>query len=323
MKRGWRWGWIAALFLAWTGCTDRISHDGDAQSREGCECPDEDSTCVDGLCVQSKPCAESACEDGYRCTYDPPQSDANRLTIACICDPSSDTWSSCAPACTDDSDCVTGFVCHEGSCHFEPGCLTSDVCAQDEWCLLSPVSPEISQYDRFLTREVCAPAGATAPGDPCEWDTECASGYCSIRATSAICGDTSPCRSNADCPGERCVSGQCAPPLGTCQYCESPEHMCIEQTAACVLPCTTNADCDDGECRLDAAMLYCIDEPPRCAADEFFYPHDDAADFGAPLRAPGQSCMLHQTCWTDADCPDTYECYLQYHRASGYCGRPV
>ncbi|MEM9455075.1 MAG: hypothetical protein AAGF11_12915 [Myxococcota bacterium] len=100
--------------------------------------------------------------------------------------------------------------------------------------------------------------------------------------------------------------------------------MCIEQTAACVLPCATNTDCDDGECRLDSldsSMLYCIDEPPRCAADEFFYQHDDDIEFGNPFEVSGQSCMLQQTCWTDADCPDTYECYLRARQPSGYCGR--
>ena len=116
-------------------------------------------------------------------------------------------------ACTQDTDCIDGYVCRDQSCCNVasgrcPGqCKTGSPCQDDVDCLVCDLSCKDG---------ACTPAGPSCSGVKCETDAQCTecggkceAGYCRINSTPTCAGRS--CASDADCLscGGSCQSGLC------------------------------------------------------------------------------------------------------------------
>lgn len=303
------WGLWSVVAL---GCAeDRVLHEGPPSAT--CRCPDPSAKCVDGLCYKPGDCGESGCDAPFVCNS------PHAETPACICEYAADSWSECAPRCDSQTDCGPLFECQqpEGICRYRYECLSDDLCPDDQVCMSPDVGEAILKLDpsvqfRSVCGEIIRDAGL---GEACEHDEDCASGRCRGYFDNECTSER--CIANADCgAGERCVSRVCAPAAGPCEYCDDGERLCIEDSAACVIACSTSSQCGDSDCGFDNfGLLYCREADRRCDDNEFF------VDPTGYWQEHGPICALHQACWASTDCPETYRCLPVWGDATGYCAR--
>ena len=305
---------VGLLGLAATlaiGCLEeRILHD---EASSECVCPDPDATCIDGLCVEVGECNRTTCAAEYECNA--PLA-FEHMKLGCLCSPEPARWVECAPRCESEDDCGHSFRCRQpdGLCIYEHRCLTSDACDAGSLCAFDyDDSDPIYDFKADIPR-TCRRPGPGKRGEGCNDHADCLSGLCSIEQT---CKEAVRCRANEDCDvAERCVTDQCRPADGVCEYCDLPGHFCDEYSGACERRCATTADCGQTDCVLDSVSgLICSDVPHLCNDDEFRPGPDGGESSEVPL------CLRHRTCWIGRDCSTGYDCISIADRVTGYCGR--
>jgi hypothetical protein len=205
-------------------CTDEVC-DVDAHCRHidvsPCTPCSTDAQCDDG-----NPCTDDTCSNG-RCAVAqrPEGSDCSALCrVGDMCD----ATGTCVLSGTT-IDCSDGDLC------------TLDVCGSDGTCS-NPLDPNANNC------RPCSIAADCNDGNPCT-NKACVDGKCQVTPIGGLCSDGNPCNGT-----EVCQSGICQP--GTPPTC-SPINACFTATCdplqgcrsdpipGCV-PCTTAADCDDG-----------------------------------------------------------------------------
>jgi len=303
-----------ALILFPLACTEEVVfHDTlpvppvplDSET-SGCECPDIGAYCAAGLCVKPGQCSKSSCDPNYVCN----QSEFSNTYTACVCGTDLEASESCAPRCESDSDCEPSFVCRqpEGVCKLRDRCLSHHACSPDEVCGYANYPPNLDEYSLQLWGPECSvPIAARPAGSTCEDALECTSGICRY----GTCLDR--CDNNATCDAsQRCVDGACLPVDGQCESCDALDHWCLASSGACLQSCSVGQDCGASDCTMDpySQGLFCAEGIARCGKSEFLYEDDDLT-----------TCLVHQTCWIDADCGGDYTCIPISDGVTGYCGR--
>src|SRR5262249_1209817 len=118
---------------------------------------------------------------------------------------------------------------------------------------------------------------------------------------------------NAECPAEQhceSVGGEpiCTARVSECtDFCTDPAAFCIppiNEPIQCVRGCRSTADCDGVDCEFRNGEITACGSALHCAPEEFHY---------------RDSCLIHQSCWTDDECQAPYTCRL-FDTPSGYCG---
>ncbi len=191
--------------------------------------------------VQERGCASDLdCSADQRC-------DASRGLCLCIDDNACDAAEFCnlAGACQPKLECLNNGDCGGGTsmCDSTTGaCVTLSASLQ---CVLDSQCP----FGSFCEGQACR-SGCREDGD-CALGTPCIAGQCD--ATPGACSGNSFCEFGQLCNAQnRCVDHALRSTL--CAECQSgdflsdcPEDCLIDQSVA-PDPCSTNADCDRGEC---------------------------------------------------------------------------
>ena len=207
----------------------------------------------------------------------------------------------CTSACSENTDCPTGFNCFAtlGQCipgNFECAACQQTPCDAGEFC--------------NTTSGECGPPQGLCGN--CSEDAGCADN----RACRTINGNAACVqRCEEGCPtGTACVDGGCVPDSGICDPCAG---MCAGGTPYCVAAegrcaeCGPTAPCDDG-LRCDQMTFTCTDALPNgmCLVDS------DCQGGGVCFNG---TCV---ECFQDSDCParnrcDTNSFTCQYSPCAG------
>ncbi|MEL7306125.1 MAG: hypothetical protein AAGJ56_09885, partial [Myxococcota bacterium] len=269
------------------------------ENLSGCE---TEEACVDGGCVAyvdvpcdgTAPCADGfVCGDGSVCERAGPGLDDGE-----VC--------SSAGACTSGF-CVDGVCCDtscEGVCR---SCLAAQSEGVDGVCTFVPAGSEVVSNDEPPVEDcpgvqTCDGEGACfakAPGDVCDGDDECSSGFC----TDGVCCEER-CGGTCQRCGEQgsCVAVTSGEDPGTCASCFS-DGSCdgrdIGEGCSAATECGSNSCVDDVCCSsaCDGVCQSCssgtcesvlgVADPDTCAQCTA------AGECAAPA---GESCVVDTDC---------------------------
>lgn len=157
------------------------------------------------------------------------------------------TNGTCTAACTDDAQCGAGQICEAGRC--TDGCTNNAQCRAGEACVNGRCLFQGCRNDAECPLGQFCNAGTCAQG--CKNDNECVIGRC-------INHRCQPCASDKEClAGEKCINGQCTVPavLSLAQVCGNGKVEAGEQCDNGV----ANADTSGSTCRMDCSVNRCGD----------------------------------------------------------------
>lgn len=148
--------------------------------------------CADGACLT--PCTNGTCDDGFTCTKDVCQPNANP--------PDGGTQPT---ACTDDPTCGTGKYCNNGTCTVDtrpkPNCTVDSECGTT-----GAAKKCLAGYCRFTC------AGTGSAGDQYCRTIDSRIGTCASDGVCRSSKEASPqCTGPGTCPlsGQSCIDNQC------------------------------------------------------------------------------------------------------------------
>lgn len=172
-----------------------------------------------------------------------------------------------AGGCTLDSDCGSGQICSAGSCRAAPpGAGLGAACTQDSDCQSSLcLAGACTQTCDWTTPSSGCPAGFYCGGDA----SSCDRGYCrSGSAGASALGD--PCAADTECASLLCASGRCSTPCipggalacpatFTCQVGTLPCRGSCQRSGALGDACERNEDCTTLICAVTDTRTFCTD----------------------------------------------------------------
>ena len=224
-------------------------------------CADPTLPCIDlccGRCVPAVECRSDAdCPVGQYCAL---KFDSASGDLTGTCEPVPDG------ACVRDEDCGEGGFCEFGPCPLCFPCPCFGTCVYE--------THECKQH-------LDCPAGQ-------ECKTFCGNGWCEnwcVDLPEGVCWYDKDCEE-----GEHCEGAIICPPGAMCLIADQPGK-CTKNT---YLPCTSSAECPEGQvCDTSQCLSCCPDLPPgeACIA-----------------MCCGQCVPAQKGCWSDADCPKGYFC---------------
>ena len=247
--------------------------------------------------------ALALCDEGYECDHH------NR----CICM----NLDLCGIDCSGDCTCPEDSVCDPGTdtCRLPLICLDNSMCPDDFVC--RPIMGTVMHY-------TCTQPNGKEVGEDCQRSWDCNSSICHTNVCLKFC------TGNAGCPrGQYCSEvdhgelgcvfvSECGP------TCNGPDEFCGDHGHECVSNyCRTGVDCE-GDCGIH------IDRPLLGQCLPIDFPEDGFCGDSEFVHTPSSHdghCLIFKACWTDADCPNPYRCFLDDMlnvpppAGSGLCGR--
>ena len=187
----------------------------------------EDGDCLeDFVCLQPFPggycsmdCGQDSCAPGSRCV------DLNDLM-------------QCMKECAATTDCREdeGYVCNHGVCDLP--CTNNDECLDFEKC---------------GDDGVCVQRDDLEPGQECETDDHCASGFCLSEEHGSVC--SMPCSKQEDCDPYAMVCGVVDDPDGDAQL----VTVCLPPVGdgEAGEPCVEHEECRTGICAFGICTVLC------------------------------------------------------------------
>lgn len=209
-----------------------------------------------GLCKQGLACAGDL--PGGLCIAD---CSSEACPDGAICLPvAGNSW--CLKSCTDASRCRQGYQCFQGAC--QPACASDGECGQGFACMSG----------------ACTALPGAKEGAPCGADGDCSSRMCLDGTCALPCTHDQVCPSTETCafhPQGTALRPACAPRRGT---------------AAPGAACSSDGDCDRGECQLGVCVELCGTTPDcgqgmTCAKMVFITQAQDLLPFTGCLPQTG------------------------------------
>lgn len=254
--------------------------DGEVCTADSCAGPDgcshqptTEASCDDGdLCTGGDACVDGNCKGAaIDCSDDNPcTADLCAATDGCVHLSAAGTPCDDGDACTTADTCSLANACTGTAlnCDDDNVC-TADVCSATLGCVHKPASGQSCDDGNACTKaDTCATGNCQGlviscdDGDGCTTDgCAKATGCHHSPATGVACNDADSCTkadvcTNGNCQGaaincddsDACTSDACA--AGSCS------HTPLFGGACGTPPCSTNADCDDGNpCLADVCVL--------------------------------------------------------------------
>lgn len=182
-------------------------------------------TCFDGVCTQTCDWPVGACPSGFYCD--------GLATGACgagVCLAGTSGAAAIGEGCSENTDCAN-FYCFLGVCSEPCNPETVGACPGGGVC----------QVGALACRGACGAAGSL--GDPCDANTQCASGMCAASGEDRFC--TNLCDASSPCPeGYGCTSAGAV-------------DVCVPNGGALGGECAANEDCATGICAFEDERAYC------------------------------------------------------------------
>ncbi len=203
----------------------------------------------------------------------------------------------CSPTCLNDADCSQGWVCrgasgtnrglcvaptettptrNPGNCTDNSQCMGGAVCLDGtcarRTCDSATTSCACTDTSTCTSGQVCLAGRCTVPTDTCRFNSQCGAGrVCINQVCRASCGASNPCPTGQACDA---ASGACVDrPAGQCtrdSECGTGRR-CLNST--CLNRCASAADCgagtycsDQGVCEADTRRRPTCSSTVACAA---------------------------------------------------------
>ena len=232
----------------------------------------EQTPCQDGLtCAPTSVCVHVRCTK----SVDPEDTCAQKLglepeRVQCNSDGTCTPKQVINESCEDDSACVFGFVCEEGTC--VETCLSDASCpGQNRACLERPSDPNVrvcqDQYcgdmpdpqafcDQKLNFEqggaICTPEGCREQnlmrGESCQYSSSCSgSDVCDEQVCRALCRSSYDCLLNEECADLPNAIYSICRPVEDCTQAQNPDGYCQRRFIVGGMCDTISQTCEESD----------------------------------------------------------------------------